>query len=49
LIESNPRAAIEKAFPAELQNRLPASRARLLEKRIGGSLCGEAESEAAAI
>jgi hypothetical protein len=37
LIESNPKAAIERAIPAELQNRLPASIARLLEKRFGAS------------
>jgi hypothetical protein len=34
LMEANPQAAIEKAFPAEMSNRLPAAVARLLEKRI---------------
>jgi hypothetical protein len=34
LIEANPQAAIEKAFPVELSNRLPASVNQFLEKRI---------------
>ncbi|HEX8368546.1 MAG TPA: FG-GAP-like repeat-containing protein [Pyrinomonadaceae bacterium] len=34
LIESEPKTAIEKAVPAELRNKLPASIAQFLEKRI---------------
>lgn len=34
LIQTNPRAAIELAIPAEIQNRLPASVAEFLEKNV---------------